>query len=60
MTCQNCKHWKIISTTGSERGDIQMANFNYKNCSVDHSKWAAFRFLNGNTKGCDKFEDKKV
>jgi hypothetical protein len=47
-----------MSTTGSERCDSQMANFNYKNCAADKTKWAAFRFLNGNTQGCDKFESK--
>ncbi len=56
MNCSTCTYWKIIGTTGSERGDAQMAELGYKNCVKDQSEFGSARFLYGESTKCDKYE----
>ena len=60
MTCDNCEHWKILSSHGSERGDKGMEALGYRNCAANKSKFYEMRFLHGNSKSCEKFKTKTM
>ena len=61
MTCSTCKHWKIIPTTGSTRGDEGMKALGYRNCAGDVRKLRMeYRFLHGDAKSCENYDKKKV
>ena len=56
-TCQNCKHWEIMASHGSDRGDAGMRALNFRNCRSDNSQFAAMKFVHAEY-FCEKFTQK--
>lgn len=60
MICKTCKHWGIIESHGSFKGDEGMKSHGYKNCLFNKKigdRLAAFKFVHGNDK-CPNHQNK--
>lgn len=59
-SCSDCKHWKIIETHGSTRGDEGMKSNGFKNCLLSlkvNDQFAKFKFTHA-TYTCKDWEKK--
>jgi len=59
MTCSTCKHWAIIPSHGSTRGDAGMEAIGWKNCKANPDHLAYAMFYAATAKACEKWEVKK-